>query len=464
MKNLYKGENGITLVALVVTIIVLLILAAVSLNLVIGENGIINRSKTAVNEYQKAALNEQIGMNKAVDFILNNVGGQNTGGGESGTDVDVATEYPTISEWIPIYTKEQLIKIGSWETVYISEENVSHVFDYSSSKGYLLKNDIDIGGGTITSLPSMNNGVFCGNNKKISNVTISGPGLFRTSFGIIGELEIENVTVYETGRNNVGAIAGSSYIVKNCTVSGQVRGNNTVGGVVGTANIIKNCTNNATVSGNLYIGGITGAGGEIINCHNKADITGQDTVGGITGVTPGGIVGGMSSGKVEDCSNRSKVTSTTSGGVGAGGIVGESGGFIKSSYNTGEVIANTRAGGIAAYQAAPLPSDTIDNVYNTGAVTANTDVGGLVGALVGSNLLNSYNIGTVTGVTNVGGVVGRYVSTAQVNCYYLNTVVSDTQATALSASSLKGYASTLGASWKIDSSNINNGYPILSWQ
>ena len=36
-----KFNQGITLVALVVTIVVLLILAGVSLNLVLGENGII---------------------------------------------------------------------------------------------------------------------------------------------------------------------------------------------------------------------------------------------------------------------------------------------------------------------------------------------------------------------------------------------------------------------------------------
>ena len=36
-----KKQSGITLVALVVTIVVLLILAGVSINLVLGENGLI---------------------------------------------------------------------------------------------------------------------------------------------------------------------------------------------------------------------------------------------------------------------------------------------------------------------------------------------------------------------------------------------------------------------------------------
>ena len=53
IKLLYEEENnmkknkGITLVALVVTIVVLLILAGVSINLVLGNNGIIAKAKDA---------------------------------------------------------------------------------------------------------------------------------------------------------------------------------------------------------------------------------------------------------------------------------------------------------------------------------------------------------------------------------------------------------------------------------
>ena len=40
-----KSQRGITLVALVITIIVLLILAGISLNAVVGENGLLERAK-----------------------------------------------------------------------------------------------------------------------------------------------------------------------------------------------------------------------------------------------------------------------------------------------------------------------------------------------------------------------------------------------------------------------------------
>ena len=58
MKNL-KNQKGITLVALVVTIIVLLILAGVSLRLVAGDEGILKRSETAVNKTTATSIEER---------------------------------------------------------------------------------------------------------------------------------------------------------------------------------------------------------------------------------------------------------------------------------------------------------------------------------------------------------------------------------------------------------------------
>ena len=68
-----KNQKGITLVSLVVTIIVLIILAAVSISLVLGENGIINRAKNGANDYQNAAAHESNQIN-AVDSYLNSLG------------------------------------------------------------------------------------------------------------------------------------------------------------------------------------------------------------------------------------------------------------------------------------------------------------------------------------------------------------------------------------------------------
>lgn len=53
MKKQKANENGITLVALVVTIIVLIILAGISVGAIIGDNGIIAKSKEAKDEAEK---------------------------------------------------------------------------------------------------------------------------------------------------------------------------------------------------------------------------------------------------------------------------------------------------------------------------------------------------------------------------------------------------------------------------
>lgn len=55
-----KKEEGITLIALVVTIIVLIILAGVSINLVLGNNGIITKAKEGKEDYTKARLKEEL--------------------------------------------------------------------------------------------------------------------------------------------------------------------------------------------------------------------------------------------------------------------------------------------------------------------------------------------------------------------------------------------------------------------
>ena len=54
-----KREKGITLVALVVTIVVLLILAGVSINLILGQNGLIAKTRDSAQKTQKAANIEQ---------------------------------------------------------------------------------------------------------------------------------------------------------------------------------------------------------------------------------------------------------------------------------------------------------------------------------------------------------------------------------------------------------------------
>ena len=59
-----KNNKGITLVALVVTIIVLIILAGISINLILGDNGIITIAKKAKENTELAKTEEETNLNE----------------------------------------------------------------------------------------------------------------------------------------------------------------------------------------------------------------------------------------------------------------------------------------------------------------------------------------------------------------------------------------------------------------
>ena len=69
---------GITLIVLVVTIVVLLILAGITISLVFSENGIIAKAKEAAEKTNQAVINEQEQMNEVLGYLenaLNGIGG-----------------------------------------------------------------------------------------------------------------------------------------------------------------------------------------------------------------------------------------------------------------------------------------------------------------------------------------------------------------------------------------------------
>ena len=88
-------ERGVTIMSLVITIIVLLILAGITIKLALDDNGIIKQSKLASEEYQNKALQEQLALNQAeqeIEKASNGLssssssggGNQSTGGNSTG--------------------------------------------------------------------------------------------------------------------------------------------------------------------------------------------------------------------------------------------------------------------------------------------------------------------------------------------------------------------------------------------
>ncbi len=63
--------KGITLISLVITIIILIILAGVSINLVLGENGLFTKAREAKEKFLEAQEEEQEGLNTLLDEMDN---------------------------------------------------------------------------------------------------------------------------------------------------------------------------------------------------------------------------------------------------------------------------------------------------------------------------------------------------------------------------------------------------------
>lgn len=73
-----KRENGVTLIALIITIIVLLILAGVSLSFLMGDNGVVTKAISSDIKYAKAEVYEKLFQEvnselvKAADYAVEN--------------------------------------------------------------------------------------------------------------------------------------------------------------------------------------------------------------------------------------------------------------------------------------------------------------------------------------------------------------------------------------------------------
>ena len=102
MKSI-KEKRGITLIALAVTIVVLLILSAVTITFVLGEDGIINKAKEVANAMNNAVANDQ----KELDSLLNELNSVMNGWEEGGTgENEITNTEPTPPPKLPETVEE----------------------------------------------------------------------------------------------------------------------------------------------------------------------------------------------------------------------------------------------------------------------------------------------------------------------------------------------------------------------
>ena len=119
-KDIKKMQNnkGITLVALVVTIIVLTILASISIGAVFSEKGIIQQAKDSKKQHEDALAAEEKNLNDLLSDYNNSMGGSGSiGGGSSGggTTTPTPTPEPELPDVTPTTTAgTQVKKPSTW--------------------------------------------------------------------------------------------------------------------------------------------------------------------------------------------------------------------------------------------------------------------------------------------------------------------------------------------------------------
>ena len=101
-------EKGITLIALVVTITVLIILATVSINTVLGDNGIIKRAQKARDSYQNSSTSEDEHMRQLANEMAEYDEDGNSGGSDTPTNPTAGTTVTKPGRW----TSSQVIPIA----------------------------------------------------------------------------------------------------------------------------------------------------------------------------------------------------------------------------------------------------------------------------------------------------------------------------------------------------------------
>ena len=103
MKELKNNrQKGITLIALVVTIVVLIILATVSILAVFGDNGIIARAQTAKDTHEKGKADETNTLDDYASYIgnyLDGKGGSTGGGSDTPTNPTAGTTVAKPGTW-----------------------------------------------------------------------------------------------------------------------------------------------------------------------------------------------------------------------------------------------------------------------------------------------------------------------------------------------------------------------------
>lgn len=388
MKQRLKEYNGITLVALIITIVVLLIFAVVAINEVKG-NGIIEYARNAKAKTSLTEEEEKTKIGNLEDLIGDTLTGikvekvQDEKPGELEKENDTTFVINSIEDLVVF---SYMVTSGN-DTFVNKTVKLGQDLDFNSTKSYIspyrkdyakygyngeLKTILTenegfktIGIATADGKDKSFQGTFDGNNHTIYNLYmhIEGNhdgkekrGLFASNFGTIKDLKLKNVNLYLKHNNaekngQLGAICAvnaSSGQINNCYVSGKIQNDSVyssqAGGIAGySSGIITNCGNMSDIkcigNDNANVGGIVGC---TVNKISKSYNIGKIYASGKK-MYIGGIIGAMdgTTSKCENCYNTGDITGSGSEILRQGGIIGTNAGNVSNCYSIGKIVNET---------------------------------------------------------------------------------------------------------------------------
>ena len=473
-----KSKNsGITLIALVVTIVILLILAGITIGILTGENGLIKQSQNAKIQTEiaeeKEVLNtatiKAMAKDKFGNLLKENLQeelARIVGEGR----IEVADTEDSIEvcflESKRYYEVDKDGNVGNYQKIVedkypgdITKDENGNNLDGSPVNPYEINCIED-----LVAFSNMVNGIGYkmenGQMVKIEKAksfydeyvilkrALNFKSAFsymdskRTDFGDINGNDSDGnelITEMTTGQGFVPIGQGTrfqgNFNGQNYKISNLYENNQTDVGLFGVVcdGIIKN----VVISGNVilttgkapqessygYAGGIVGrcSGSSVIDCTNYVNVKSDGNSGGICG----GKIYANNHVYIINCHNYGKIESSS---YTAGGIIGYTWNSCNMSLeitnccNKGEVNGKNSAGGIVGDITDTLH---ISNSYNWGRIISETGIAGGIGGKISVNInsINNYNTGIIQGKTK-GGIIGSkgYGSTNIINCYYLSNV------------------------------------------
>ena len=368
MNNSRRNNSGITLIALVITIIVLLILAGVTIATLTGENGILTRAQEAKNKTEQAEKDEKTNLSRTEDLINRYVDGieveqvtdENPGVLETeGTDTYVINSMEDLVFFAHDVTngntyEGQTVKLGlsldfNSTKSYVDPFRTDYEeYEYDGELKTLLtsgegfkpigttatKSDITVKEGNFAGVFDGNNFVLvnCYMNKDATQMTESyGMALFgRYLYGEVKNLGLVNVDYNLINSSKECCTSGlvirseENSKIYNCYVTGSIKQISR-----GTGNV--NCSGISVFNF-----------GKIENCHNSAEIIGEINDSTLTGgCYIGGIVVNQQGNNIVNCYNNGNLIGKGSGSTfnlgGIARIITGNGTKIEKSYNSGKL-------------------------------------------------------------------------------------------------------------------------------